>query len=269
MLPEPARSIVSLSPSSSEVLATYGASHFMMGRTESCNYPSFVRQLPVVMSGTKPDYEKITKILTRPGKPPRKPDLFVYDPSLFNDADVAKMAENSRMKPFALGGDTIDEFIKELKALSNLYTGETFMSEYVDKITSARGAAKADPLTPTPKVAIIMPGLGSEHMIAGKDSFYADELRAATAEAVGPAGNKFVTLNAESLIQMNPDVIVTAGDSSSFVDDPRFKNLTAVKNNHVINADQDVMVRHGARVGTVITKLHDTIGGMLHKAATN
>jgi ABC-type hemin transport system substrate-binding protein len=259
----PARYIMSLSPSSTEILAINGASRFLFGRTESCNYPPFVIKVPVVMSGTKPDYEKIGKLLRTPDGKPAKPDLFVYDAGLFSDADVAMMAQHSNMKPFALGGDTLDEFMKQLRDLSQLYTGETYMSGYIDKIVSARKSAQADPVDPKPTVALILPGEGSEHMIAGKDSFYADIIRAATGEPVGPPGNKFVMLNAESLIQMNPDIVITAGDTDSFVKDSRFQGLSAVKNDRVRGANQDAVVRRGARIPDVINQFHNTFAELM------
>jgi iron complex transport system substrate-binding protein len=268
-LEKPARRIVSLSPSTTEVLALNGGSNWMMGRTESCNFPPFVVKLPVVMSGTKPDYEKIAKLLESPDGKKREVDLFVYDPSLFNETDVAAMAQNSRLKPFALDGDTVDAYIGKLRELSALYTGETFMSAYIDKIVAARNGSQADPVTPKPTVALILPGEGSEHMIACKDSFFADELRAATGEPVGPPGKNFVVLNPESLIQINPDIIITAGDSAPFVDDSRFQNLSAVKNNRVAGAAQDAMVRRGSRVPEVINQIHNTMAEFMHKKVSN
>jgi ABC-type Fe3+-hydroxamate transport system substrate-binding protein len=267
-LDSPARYIISLSPSATEVLALNGASRDLIGRTASCNYPSFVQKIRVVMSGTKPDYEIIGRLLQTPEKQPVKPDLFVYDPALFNDADVAMMAQNSRIKPFALDGDTLDEFIVELKNLSKLYTGETFMSEYIDKIVSARKASLADPVTPTPSVALILPGQGSEHMIAGKDSFFADEIRAATGNPVGPPGKTFVILNPESLIQMNPDIIITAGDADTFIKDPRFQTLSAIKNNRVQGTNQDATVRRGGRVPEVISQFHGTFAELMSHGAS-
>lgn len=268
-LDSPARTIVSLSPSATEVLLINGASHFLVGRTASCNYPPFYYKYPVIMSGTKPDYEKIGKILMDAGAKTTKPDLFVYDPALFNDQDVAMMAQNSRIKPFALDGDSVDEFLKELTSLSGYYTAETTMSEYVDKIVTAEKEAQADPVTPKPTVALILPGEGSEHMIAGKDSFYDDEIRQATGDPVGPPGNKFVTLNAESLIQMNPDIIITAGDETSFVKDPRFQNLSAIKNGRIMVALADVAERRGARVDEFINQVHNTMAELMAKKGSS
>jgi iron complex transport system substrate-binding protein len=267
-LKDPARTIVSLSPGCTEVLAINGASKCLVGRTAACNYPPFVAQYPVVAS-VKPDWEKIKSAVHKSNGEKGPPDLIVYDPALFNDQDVAQMTSITRLKPFPLGGDTVDQFETKLKELAGLYTGETFMSAYIDKIdTSVRGA-KADPVQPEPTVALIMPGQGSEHMIAGTESFYDDEIRQATGKPVGPKGNNFVTLNAESLIQMNPDIVVTAGDADSFVKDPRFQSLAAIKNKRVISASQDAMIRRGARVDQTISQLHNSFADMMNTTSTS
>jgi len=266
-LANPARAIVSLAPSCTEVLCTGGASSFLVGRTASCNYPDFVKRYPIV-AGVKPDWEKIATVTRRKGVS-MLPDLIVYDPSLYNADDIAMMKKYSKMPPFALDGDTVDQFLQELRDLSALYSGETFMSEYVDKILAARKASLADPVTPTPTVALILPGDGAEHYIAGVDSFFADEIKAATGKPVGPAGNKFVVLNAESLLQMNPDIVVTAGDSASFTDDQRFKTLAAIKNKRVIAAPQDAMLRRGSRVDQVIAQLHNSFSDMMNSNSTS
>lgn len=252
-LKKPARRIISLSPGATEVLAKLGGLHYLVGRTESCNYPKYVVKVPVVAS-VKPDYEKVAK---------QRADLIVYDPDLFNASDVEQMTRLSKMKPFALGGNTVQEFEDNLYALAKLYTGETFVSEYVDKIEAAKESSLGDPLKPTPTVALILPGEGAEHMIAGTDSFYADEIRMAAAKPVGPAGTKFVPLNAESLMKMNPDIVLVAGDPSIFSSDSRFASLPAVKKNRVTGILQDAMLRRGVRVDLVISQLHGTFGELM------
>lgn len=253
LLQDPARVIISLSPGSTEIIALKGGTNFLRARTQSCNYPKFVEKLPVVAS-VKPNYEKIAEM---------HPDLVVYDPDLYNANDVAQMRNLTKREPFALGGRTIDEFIDRLYAMGKLYTGETFISDYVDDIESARRTSLADPVQPTPKVALLLPDSSGRHMIAGVNSFQADEIRAATGQPVGPKAEMFVPLNAESLIQMNPDIILTAGSPDPILDDPRFKSLTAVKKNRVRGVLQDVILRRGVRVPLVIEQLHGTFSEVM------
>ena len=100
-------------------------------------------------------------------------------------------------------------------------------------------------------------------MIAGVKSFQADVVKAATGQPVGPDAQKFVSLNAESLIAMNPDIILTAGSPDPIYDDARFKSLTAVKKNRVRGVVQDVILRRGVRVPELIENLHGTFSEVM------
>src|SRR5437764_1359671 len=86
------------------------------------------------------------------------------------------------------------------------YVGGKSVSDYVDNIYKNLHEAKTAAGTPSQKVALIMPGGGSEHMIAGTDSFQADCLKQVGATPVGPKGKIFVNVNVEDLLKQDPDV---------------------------------------------------------------
>lgn len=242
----PVRSIVSLSPSTTEICGQVNITQDRVkGRTAADNYPTyFVSKIPIVAT-LKPDYEKIAAI---------QPDLILYDAQLYNESDVAKMKQ-LKAQLFEFKAQTIDGFIDELYHLGNLAGSETSISEYVDKIIAARATALG--AASHFKTAVIMPGNGSEHMIAGADSFVADVVKAAGAEPVGPKADRFVPLNAELLISLNPDAIVTAGDPTAFINDPRFKSLKAVQNKKIVPIVSDIILRKGGRVDRLITALSE------------
>jgi iron complex transport system substrate-binding protein len=128
------------------------------------------------------------------------------------------------------------------------------MSDYVDRIDVALGSAAPKPTT-RPKVAIIMPGEGGSAMIAGTKTFEADVFREVGGSPVGPDTDKFVPVNAETLISENPDLIVVpttkatgAHDIQEIVSDPKFKSTNAVKNGHIQAMDEDIVLRRGTRV---------------------
>jgi ABC-type hemin transport system substrate-binding protein len=100
-----------------------------------------------------------------------------------------------------------------------------------------------------------MPGEGTEHYIAGLKSYQADLIRCSGADPVGPDENRMVPMNAESLISLNPDVIVVAGKVDSVLADPRLKATNAVKNKKVIGVKQDIILRAGARIDSLIQNL--------------
>ncbi|MCC7434373.1 MAG: ABC transporter substrate-binding protein [Methanoregulaceae archaeon] len=247
--PKVYKSVVSLSPSSSEIAGIVFLREFR-GRSESCDQPGHVKEAPVVMKGLKPDYEKIVAI---------KPDCVVYDPDLFQQSDIDKFKELG-IDTFPLGkGDTVDEFIDMIYEFSKFTQAETLGSEYVDKIVRERSTALASAPTPPVSVAMLMSSNGAEHMISGTESFIADVIRSGGGKPVGPSGRLFMTMNAESFMAMDPDIVIVAGAPDGFLNDPRFKNMSAVKRKTVYGTNPSVALRKGAFVERFIKRVSELV----------
>lgn len=251
--PKEYKAVVSLSPSTTELFGSMIKYEVLKGRTSSCNWPPEIKLVPVV-AGVKPDYEKIAAI---------KPDLIVYDKSLYSDADVAKIKQICP-DTWVLDADTLSDFKRQIIEFAAMTGGETNMSSYVDKIYYAEHAAGDYKPNPKPKCALIMPGKGTEHMIDGTDSFQADVIRTCGGEPVGPKGKVFVPLSPETLTSENPDFIITAGDPADFLKDSRFANLKAVKENHVFGILADIVLRRGGRVNVFIAGVSNILQGKVH-----
>ena len=241
--------IVSLSPSTTEIVANQLNAQMLVGRGQSDDYPKNILSVPV-MASVKPDFEKI--------KGSGATDL-VYDADLYSPDDV-KRIEAMGIHPFAFKAHTVAGFEKELYELSGLMGSETNMSAYVDRIERERGAAEGDPPSPRPKVAVV---LGGGDYVAGTDSFVADAVRIAGGDAVGPKSEKFEAASPEAMVAAAPDMIILATskdngakDLAALRSDPRFTNSPAVKNGRVTALNQDVVVRRGSRVDTLISQLH-------------
>lgn len=234
--------VISLSPSTSELMGQYGEGLALIGRTASCNYPAYLSTAPIV-GDVKPDYEKIKEI---------GPDVILYDASLYNENDVAKIKELG-IRVIPMDVHTIDEFIDFLHKAGSQLGKETRFSEYVDKIYAARGSAQTIAGDHRKKVAVLMGGSG-EYMIAGLKSFQADLVRASGGDPVGPDVPNFVQANVESLIRLSPDVILSDGHAEQILKDPRLASLSAVKKRNVADINADVLLRAGSRVDTFITR---------------
>lgn len=236
------KNIASLSPGTTEILARWGPFSFLKGKTSSCNWPSFLGNVPVVLSSTSPDYEVLVA---------KKFDMVVFDPQLYSEAEIAKI-EDLGIPTFAWDPKSVDEMIHELYKLGAATGAETKTSEYADKIFNAVELAKAQAPNPRPTVALVIPSQGSEHMIAGKNSFQADELKAAGGEFVGPESDRFVSLDAEALLAWDPQVLIVAGPAGPILNDERLKSLAAVKSGRVYPINPDAALRRGGRVDQFI-----------------
>ena len=254
--PKEYKTVISLSPSTSELLgATNKAGLLLKGRTRACNFPADVPQAPVVCD-VKPDFEKIAKI---------HPDLILYDKDLFSDSDIAKL-KTLGADMFILDATTLDKFEAEAASLASMVGGETPMSEYIDRVNKAVQTARASgDENKNTTVAMISPGKGGEHYIAGTDSFQAEEIRLAGAKPIGPKSSKFEVLSPETLLKDDPDFIVTGGDPTDFVKDSRFAGLKAVKTKgHVFGIKDDIAYRRGFRVDVFILNVYKQIEAVKH-----
>jgi iron complex transport system substrate-binding protein len=243
--------VISLSPSTTELVSLYGMNYQLIGRTRSCNYPTTIEKVPIV-ADVKPDYEKIAGL---------KPGLIVYDAGLYSPADVQKLNQTGTSL-VEIKGDTIDQFVESLYGLGKALHAETQISEYIDTILQTRASAMADPLPPSIKVAILLSSQ-TGGMVAGMDSFQADALRAAGATPVGPPGKMFMTMSPESFVEMNPDMVVLATTKAAgpravdgLLSDPRFKSVKAIRNRKILVLDEDVVLRRGQRVDKLIDAMH-------------
>ncbi len=134
------------------------------------------------------------------------------------------------------------------------------MSDYIERVKNEEKVCRSEPPVPRPKAALLMSMPNSNPMVAGVHSFYADLIRQAGSDPVGPDSTKFETMPVEALIALNPDVIVIASDSgeyTSLTKDPRMAQLTAVKNRKIIGIPQDYVLRRGARVDKALHNLHE------------
>ena len=249
--PKVYNSAVSLSPGATELLGSVSYNVPILGRTAACNFPPNVKGAPVVAQ-VKPDYEKIKSL---------NPGIVIYDASLYNDQDIAQI-KTMGIDTFAFKAKTIDEFVEEVRQFGSLMSAEMDASTYVDKILAERKVAQANGLNPKPRVVLLMAGAGGEHYIAGTKGFHADAIRAAGGEPVGPEQDRYVPIDAEALIKLNPDMILTAGSPDAIVNDPRLKSMSAIAKLKVRGIPQDFATRMGFRVDREINMMGRALAEM-------
>lgn len=268
--PKPIRSLVSLSPSSTEIIGSLNYQGLLRGRTASDDFPPSISSVPVVAS-VKPDYEKIAEI---------KPELIIYDADLYSPADIEKI-KSSAPQTFEISGNTVEEFSKEIYKIGSLIASESAASTYVDKMRTARDNAIGDAPNPKLSAALILAGNGTEHMIAGTEGFYGDLLRSTGAEVKGPKSKKYELVSPESLIGWNPDILVVGFDYDSkdiegskaralaaankLLNDPRLQTVTAIKTRQIIPIDEGLMTRRGYRVDRFIEDVRRRVQAIADK----
>jgi iron complex transport system substrate-binding protein len=245
-------SIVSLSPSTTEIIGSSTVSMLLKGRTASDNFPLSVEKVPIVAS-LKPDYEAIKAI---------NPNLIVMDSHLYNGSDLSKI-KSLGVPVFEVSANNIPDFENQLFELSDMIGAQTNTSDYVDRIQVALSTAEAAKPTKPVKVSVIMPGHGGAPMICGSQSFIGSIVAAEGGTMVGPAVDRFVPLNPEMLTTENPDLIIlptskgtAAADVNSLLGDPTLKGTKAIQTKSIVALEADVALREGARVDKLVTNVY-------------
>jgi ABC-type Fe3+-hydroxamate transport system substrate-binding protein len=238
------RTFVSLSPSTTELFSKANLPS-LAGRTSSCNFPEVVLGARVV-GGVKPDYEALAEV---------KPDLVLMDKALYSDAEIQKVETTTKARTLVMDVNTVEQLIEFLYEMGSAMAAETPMSDYADKIFTAREVATKAAGDKMPRTLILMPDSTGGYMIAGKNCFTADMVRASGADVQGPEDKKFVAANLEKIVDWNPDKIIVAGSADVVLKDARLASVPAVKNRKVAAMNPDTLLRAGSRVDLVIGRL--------------
>jgi len=101
-------------------------------------------------------------------------------------------------------------------------------------------------------------------MTFGKDSFINDMISTIGARNIFENENWLVSPGAESIIELNPDVILT---SVNYIDDPigeiknrpGFNYITAVKNNDIYQIDNNSSSRSSARITLALKQMSQAV----------
>ncbi|MCH8979421.1 MAG: ABC transporter substrate-binding protein [Armatimonadetes bacterium] len=241
--------VVSLSPSMTELLAGVGGAPYLKGRTSECNRPQSVLIAKVVVTEMKPDYELILTL---------DPDLILYDTMLYGEEEVAKIEKffgERDIETMPYVPDTIEEYKDFGYRLAAKLQLETFMATYLDKLERQLGLAATND-TGDPRTAVLLGGEGGNYLAMGTQGLHAAVVAAAGGTPVGPSGRLFQEIDAESLIEMDPEVVFSDGAARAILSDPRLQGLTAVKEGYVYDVDGQTLIRVGARMDSLVSGMH-------------
>lgn len=245
--------IVSLSPTSTEMLFAIGAGKQVTAADELSNYPAEAPRSD--LSGLKPNAEAIAA---------KKPDLVV----ITNDMNkiVDQLTALKIPVYLAAAATTLDDTYAELTDLGKL-TGH--VSEAADVVRRMKEdiakLVKDVPqrstrltyfyeLSPTYYSVTSKTFIGSLFAMVGLDSV------ADPADANGAAGG-YPQLSAEGIVKANPDLIFLADSrccqqsAGTVRSRPGWAEVAAVRNNRVITLDDDIASRWGPRVVDLLRQI--------------
>ncbi len=257
----PAKRIVALSLTATEILVDIGASP--IGRPSSATHPDAALRIPEVGSAYRPDLEKILGL---------RPDLLI--------GSVGTTAASARQ----LGALPMPLIVTPDSSLKDVYDTYTLFGKLTDRQAYAqarmdflksrvkRVLAKVPSNVARPKVLALL-AAGGQVFSTTDETYIGDLLEKAGANNVAkgtpsadPRQPGFVVLSLEQIVAANPDVIVafravtaTGAIAPSPVErleqSTAWKNLNAVRNNrvHILSSDPFVTAPGPRAVETLET----------------
>lgn len=242
----PRRRIVSLNPTTTELLFALGAGSAVVGRSEWDQWPVEARALPSVGPGLRPNVEAVLA---------HRPDLVVLYGSADNRAAADRLVA-AGIPVLALKIDRIAHFVRATRMLGALSGQQSRADSIVRAVTftldSVRSATSA---LPRPRVfwhiwnrPLITIGGGSflnELLeIAGAENVYAEF------DAVSPP------VSLEDVVRRDPDfILVGPVNSAELQGDPRWQAVRAMREGGTAVVDTNLVGRPSVMLGAAAAHL--------------
>jgi ABC-type Fe3+-hydroxamate transport system substrate-binding protein len=244
------RRVVSLNPTTTELLFALGAGGRLVGRTRWDVYPDSARLVPDLGDGIRPNVEAVLAA---------RPDLVVLYAGADN-RDAARAFRAAGVPVVALKIDRIAQFAGAARLLGRV-VGD-----------SARGATVADTVLATlarvraataalPRPRAVWPLFGEPLYVAGGGSFLSELLDAAGADNVfGDLPAPSPQVSREEVLRRGADVIVTGPSGAARLRrEPAWQGLAAVRTGRVVVVDTALLLRPSVQLGRAAAMLAERL----------
>jgi ABC-type Fe3+-hydroxamate transport system substrate-binding protein len=200
-LAAPARRIVSLAPSITELLFAIGAGDRVVGRTQYCLYPRAATLVPSVGDGLNPSVEAIAA---------RRPDLVVLYRSALTET-AARQLERIGIPALILRHDRLEDVGRTARLLGR-FTDQRASGDSVGRLLDS--VLAAPPPAVSTRVAFIV--WDSPPIVIGAGSYLDQLARLAGATNVfHDIGSASATVSLETIAARDPDRIILVSDSGT------------------------------------------------------
>jgi iron complex transport system substrate-binding protein len=198
---KPAR-IISLTPSTTEILYGVGAFDRVVAVSDYCSYPEGVDKLPRVGGWNNPNMEQIASL---------RPDLVV-----FSDAQaqfVKDKVEAAGIRTLAVPSQTLEDAYKSIELVGRAAGEEEAARRLLEQtrasIETVRLTTERLPRRRVLCVVDRVPGTLRDLYTAGGDSFIAQLIRVAGGEPVSPPSRAgWGKMQKEAVVALDPDVVL-------------------------------------------------------------
>ncbi|MCL2102452.1 MAG: cobalamin-binding protein [Syntrophorhabdaceae bacterium] len=249
-LSAPARRVVSLAPSLTEMIFLLGKESVLVGVTKFCNYPPAASSLPKIGGMTDPNVERIITL---------SPDLVLCTTD-GNSRERVLTLERMGIPCFAVAPQNIKAVFASIERIGTLIgsadRARTEAAELERRVEAVRlSICKRGEAAP--RVLFVVST--SPIIVAGSATFMDELLGLAGARnAAGAFRSMYPRFSVEELVVSAPDIIFIAamkGVERFSPDLTKWKDIPAFRDGAVFNIDGDLVTRPGPRLVTALEKI--------------
>ena len=255
--PERVRRVVSLAPSSTEILFAVGAGPNIVGVDGYSDFPDAVRALPRVGADIDPSLEKIVAL---------RPDV-VFTATSANSQRTAETLERLGIPVYVSRADSLDEIYLDILAIGEV-VGRARESADLVAAMKSRIAAVTSRRHGAPAVKSLIVVWSEPLMVAGSHSHVGDLLRAAGGSNIADdSPQPFPTYSVERVIARAPEVVIVgthATGTPPMAPLERLAGLSGTRRFRIETLDGDLLFRPGPRVAEGV----ELLDRLLHKATS-
>lgn len=252
----PARRVVSLVPSATEMLFALGAGDRVVGVSSYDDYPPEATRLPKVGGMVNPSFEAIVAL---------RPDAVV---GVQGPLDLAILDRLQRMgvRVFFPRVESVAEVMASIDAFAALVgrrpEAAALRASIERDLARVRAAVAGRPR------ARVLAVFGERPLsVAGPGSWVDETLTIAGGENVVRRGGRYPTLSIEEVLALAPDVIFDMtwheGDGTLAESFARLTTVPAVRDGRIVRMADSMLLRPGPRLGAAVAR----IAGVLHPDA--
>ena len=256
-LPAPAERIIALTAADCEILCALGCEEKLVARGEYCNYPESILALPVVQSGAETNLEEILAL---------DPQVVLMS-DMAQAKEVVDALENSGVRVAVSNADTIEGTYEAIRMIGGL-AGKTAEAEALVADMEASFAAIREKSADAGKTVYFeVSPLEWGLWAAGAGTFMDEIAQMCGLTNIFADVEGWAAVSEEQVLLRDPDVIVTIamyfGEGPTPVEEimsrGSWAEVSAVKNNRVVNLDSDMLSRPGPRLVDAAEALMEAI----------
>ncbi len=233
--------IVSVAPSSTEIIFELGLGEKLVGRSEFCNYPEEAAEVEVVGGFSGPNTELILEL---------EPDVLFAAGSVPEEEKA--LLEGSGIKVIVYNPEDIDGVLKNIELTGKVLNVSETASDIVESLQAKRQEIVS--MVSGEEAKRVFIDLGS-FISAGSGSFIDSILSELGAENVAAKGEgQWPTLTLEQVVDANPQVYISLYPTIEELNEtPGLSEVSAFQNDQVVVIpwgieEHDFVQRPGPRV---------------------